>query len=633
MLTLTTSAGNLYVESSGDLDIFAGAHRLFFVNILGLTPIDDPYGYVIKVGASTPKKVEDIQAYASKFAIQLTTDAASASLLKARQTATQQISDARSAGLHIKAHPGTQLEISEFQRALKPYQIPAVEHMLALPHAANFSVPGSGKTTMVLAAYAQLKADRKIDRLLVIGPRSCFVPWEDEFKECFGRAPTSLRFVGSKQERRQKGRLFATSDLALISYQSAANDSDELMELLQSERVMLVLDESHYIKRLSGGLWATTLRALAPLAAKRVILSGTPVPNGLEDLWSQMTFLWPNPPILGTQEKYLSRISSNPTTAHESIREELRPLYWRVRKKDVDLPVPKFHRIPVPLNQYQDAIYQALAIKVLADIEKRPSEREKLREWRKARMVRLLQVSSNPSLLIEHSPEFEIPPLNATGLSVANLVENYSKYEVPAKVEVVQSLIEKLLKQDDSVKVIVWTSFVHNITTLRHQLAHLNPCVIHGGVPKDATEDEEFNRENEIRKFKSSDKQFRLLIANPGACAESVSLHRVCKHAIYMDRTFNGAQYMQSLDRIHRLGLSKTDHVHYYIMVAPGTIDEVIDSRLEEKRSRLATLLEDDLQPVSLDNTDEFSTSTEEEADFESLVQQLRLKFATVGRP
>ena len=627
MLSLTTNSGHLYVESTEGLDIFSGRHRLFFVNIVGLTPIDDPKGYITKIGASTSTKIQDVQAYAATLSIPMRMDDATEGLLKARQTAKMQIAEARSAGIHIKEHPGTQLEISEFRRTLKPYQVPAVEHMLALPHAANFSVPGSGKTTMVLAAYAQLRAEGKIDGLLVVGPRSCFVPWEDEFRECFGRVPKSLRLIGSKQERRQRSLRFSSHDFALISYQSAANDADELMNLLQTGRIMLVLDESHYIKRLSGGLWATTMRMLAPLATKRVVLSGTPVPNGLEDLWSQMTFLWPDPPILGTQERYLSRLANNPGTVAESIREELRPLYWRVRKQDVELPAPKYHRIPVPMRPYQEAIYNSLAIKVLADLEKRPSERERLREWRKARMVRLLQVSSNPSLLIEHSPEFEVPPLDASGLSVASLIENYSKFETPAKIDAVQSTVEALLKQGDDVKVLVWTSFVHNIDTLRNRLAHLNPCVIHGGVPKDASEDEEFNRENELKKFKNSDKNFRLLIANPGACAESVSLHRVCKHAIYMDRTFNGAQYMQSLDRIHRLGLAKTDHVHYYLMVAPGTIDEVIDGRLEGKRNRLAALLEDDLQTVSFDDAGEFVESTEEEADFEALVAQLKQRF------
>jgi SNF2 family DNA or RNA helicase len=119
-----------------------------------------------------------------------------------------------------------------------------------------------------------------------------------------------------------------------------------------------------------------------------------------------------------------------------------------------------------------------------------------------------------------------------------------------------------------------------------------------------------------------------LLIANPGACAESISLHRVCKHAVYLERTFNGAQYMQSLDRIHRLGLGPGDHVHYHLLHAQGTVDEVIDKRLEEKKQRLESLLEDDLVRVDLDETGEMSEPDEEAKDFESLIAHLRAKHA-----
>lgn len=48
-----------------------------------------------------------------------------------------------------------------------------------------------------------------------------------------------------------------------------------------------------------------------------------------------------------------------------------------------------------------------------------------------------------------------------------------------------------------------------------------------------------------------------VMVANPAAASEGVSLHRVCHHAIYLDRTFNAAHYLQSEDRIHRFGLPK----------------------------------------------------------------------------
>lgn len=131
-----------------------------------------------------------------------------------------------------------------------------------------------------------------------------------------------------------------------------------------------------------------------------------------------MTFLWPDPPLLGTRERFQDRVQRGGADFAEQLRDELLPLFWRVKKSDVNLPPPEFHRIPVSLKPYQAAIYRALSVKVLADIETRPSEREKLRQWRKAKMVRLLQAASNPSLLSEYSPEFRVPPLSASGLSI-----------------------------------------------------------------------------------------------------------------------------------------------------------------------------------------------------------------------
>jgi SNF2 family DNA or RNA helicase len=105
-----------------------------------------------------------------------------------------------------------------------------------------------------------------------------------------------------------------------------------------------------------------------------------------------------------------------------------------------------------------------------------------------------------------------------------------------------------------------------------------------------------------------------------------VSLHRICKHAIYLDRTFNGAHYLQSLDRIHRIGLGKRDRVHYYVLQAKHTIDLVIDARLEEKKDRMLRILEDDdFRELALESPQEdFSEESEEERDFAALIAHLK---------
>ena len=77
--------------------------------------------------------------------------------------------------------------------------------MIQVPNVGNFSIPGSGKTTMAYAAYSILKDRNKIDQLFVVGPLSSFKPWEDEFESCFGipAEKNILRFTGTPSEKKK----------------------------------------------------------------------------------------------------------------------------------------------------------------------------------------------------------------------------------------------------------------------------------------------------------------------------------------------------------------------------------------------------------------------------------------------
>jgi SNF2 family DNA or RNA helicase len=499
-------------------------------------------------------------------------------------------------------------------------------HMVKVENSANFSVPGSGKTTVTLAGYSILKKQGVVEKLLVICPRAAFMSWEDEYEGCFGKKPKCIRITGQPATRKRLYRNAGTSELILMSYQMASQDVNRLSAFLRDHRIMLILDESHYIKRIEGGKWASSVLSIAPLATRRVILTGTPVPNSLEDLWSQMTFLWPNPKILGTSDEYKDRIASYGSDAAEDIKKDLRPFYWRIHKSQLKLKAPKYHWINIKMRPYQQAIYDALAVKVLAEVIKAPNERVKLRAWRKARTIRLLQTASNPSLLGQYSEEFEIPPMDATGLSINELIEEYPKYEMSPKLEAIVDLVNKLVKKKE--KVLIWTSFIHNIKTLGGLLKKYDPRIIYGDVPKDISENESFNREKMIRDFKESNK-YNVLIANPSACAESVSLHKVCHHAIYVDRTFNCSQYMQSLDRIHRIGLEPNEQIHYYIFQTKNSIDEVIKERLKEKQKRMLQLLEDDFALLDLEASyKDITEDSEQDADFNAIIKHLKTHYS-----
>lgn len=539
-------------------------------------------------------------------------------VLEAYSDSTTEYAEARIQGLKVLSGSAKKITIPGFVRQLKPYQVKPVMHLLAVKHAANFSVPGSGKTSTTYAAYAMIKKNSEVDKILVIGPRSSFMPWEEEYYHCFGRHPASLRISGLIHRDSILDEAM-DNELILITYQMAANRTKELIQILQQYKTMLVLDESHYIKSFDGGIRASAVLKIAPYAAKRIILSGTPVPNSLEDLWTQMTFLWPHRNVLGTPLAFRQMIQRS--DGLQEVRERISPFYCRISKHQLALPKQIFKRVYVPMGKYQSTIYRTLAAKTLSELPNAPDDRVQLHEWRRNKMIRLLQAASNPTLLNRYSEEFKIPPMSGRGLSVVSIMRRYPEFEMPSKIVKCIKITLDLLNNGH--KVIIWSSFIHNIHMLRKSLEDRHPLIIYGDVPKDDEEKEEDNREKRIKEFKE-DKKPRVLIANPSSCAESISLHKVCKHAIYLDRTFNAAHYMQSLDRIHRIGLLPNEKVNYIILLSRNTIDDVIDRRLQLKHRRLLQVLDDDLGILNLDSSiKDLTTEKELDADFDSVRDHL----------
>jgi SNF2 family DNA or RNA helicase len=607
--------------------LLSGKHRIFFVNILDLEELSSSLGYFSQgEDGSMELVLKDVLEYLNGAGVTVNLNEAAQQSMDALQQGKEDFDEALAAGVHAQSMPPEHLSIPGFRRTLKTHQVASAAHMVSVGNSANFSVPGSGKTTTTYAGYALLKGEGLVNQLVVIGPRAAFRAWEDEYVECFGKKANAIRVTGNVTTRKKLYRQAKEAELILLTYQMASQDKDRLAGLLRSNKAMLVLDESHYVKRFYGGKWSNAVLDLAPLAAKRAILTGTPVPHGLLDLWVQMSFLWPGGQLLGTQEEYKNRVHAYGDKASDHVRKLISPFYTRTKKGQLRLKAPKFNYVNIQLRPYQRAIYDAVAVKVLADLIKAPEDRADLRSWRKARVIRLLQIASNPTLLTSYSEEFKIPPLSANGLSVGEIIARYPDFETAPKVEAAVKLCESLLAKGH--KVLLWTSFIHNIKSLQHLLRKHQPRVVYGSIPKDDSEDIEYNRERMIHEFKTS-KRYNLLIANPAACAESVSLHKICHHAVYMDRTFNCAQYMQSLDRIHRIGLAPSEQVYYHILTSPQTIDAVVQERLEQKQRNMMELLEDDLASVDLDYTaGDLSEESEEAADFNAIIAQLRAQYS-----
>jgi SNF2 family DNA or RNA helicase len=613
--------GSLIINVTEHPELLSGKYSLTLSEI-GFEKSPIICGYILDDDIKIRSNLQDIINYFKRkgFEVQVNDD-----LTELKDSLVQEekiFEQSKVLGTKVKNNETEKIsEIPFFKRQLKEYQEKAVKHLIAVNNGANFSVPGSGKTTMLYAAYAIWKSLNEVEKLLVIGPPSSFMAWEEEYTECFGKEPVCYRLIGS--DREQKYRLVFRAELLLTTFQTATLDVDKLIRILKQHKVMLIIDESHYIKRFENGIWASAILRMAPYAKHRAISTGTPMPNSLLDLYSQLTFLWPSKQLLGEQNFYKAEVKRR--NSSDWVRERISPFFYRIKKSDLGLPEPQTHIIDIPMSKYQEKIYRALAARTLNEIELLSSkEISELRKWRKAKIVRLMQASTNPGLLCHYSNEFQVPPLQADGLDLVEIIENYNKIEKPQKIIEAVNLAKRLIENGH--KVILWSTFINNILALKNDFVKegITVYTIFGAVPKDDEENEDFNREQQIKAFKKGNEP-SVLLANPAACAESISLHKECHHAIYLDRSFNCGRFIQSMDRIHRIGLDKNQETHYYFLQSTDTIDVVINSRLNEKAISMYKIIESDM-PVGSQSLDGEDWEDEDELlnDFNAVISQLR---------
>lgn len=470
---------------------------------------------------------------------------------------------------------------------LKDYQSRDLRSLLSLENGANFSVPGAGKTTVTFALH--LLAPALVDRLLVVAPRNAFVAWEEVIDECLiEHAPEHVRrpfvqLVGG--EARIADLLRSNPQRMLISYDQLVRVESQIEELLSRHRVHLVLDEAHRMKAGTASRRGAVLLKLGYLAVRRDILTGTPMPQRPADMQSQLDFLWPGAG-LG------ARVS-----AGEAPRSVLGNLYVRTTKQQLDLGDRERIEVPVSLTDAHLAFYAVLKSDVHAQASLLRQGRRGFNLIRARRSVmRLLQASVNPLLVAQ---DFDA----AADAGRSELLQAVIAEGPSARVLKAVELARQFATEGR--KTLVWTSFRSTVEQLRTLLPELESAVIDGSTGI-GDEDDDSTRQGQIRRFKT-DPKCMVMVANPAAASEGMSLHMVCHDAVYLDRSYNATHYLQSIDRIHRLGLPEgvITRVHILQNRLPadvGSIDLSVARRLGVKIRQMEQMLGDvDLHELALD--------------------------------
>jgi SNF2 family DNA or RNA helicase len=499
------------------------------------------------------------------------------------------------------------------RRKLRDHQLKAAYHLYISENAANFSVPGSGKTSVVITVYEKLRLIGKVNLILVIGPPSCFGPWKTEFNNTLDRDPKARLLAGGRLIDRKNEYYKIKEDrgeLYLTTFQTLLNDQEELITFLNNKdlKTFLVVDEAHYIKQLNGN-WAQSVLKLSKHASYRCVLTGTPIPQSYSDIFNLFDFLWNDPQILTSENKVkiqLCEKKGDQEQARTILKNEIGPLFYRVRKKDLGLLEPVFHAPQIiEMNKYEQVLYKAIENRI-KDFTKDDYLKniDLVTKLRRGRIMRLRQCSSYAKLLSNAIEGYDETILNDSDL--ASIITNYDNLEKPSKLLYLEKLVRLLRKE--SQKILIWSNFVGSLEMIRNHLKDngMNCEIIYGKTPIESTSVDDENTREAIRdRFVDNSSGLDILIANPAACAESISLHKTCFNAIYYDLSYNCAQYLQSLDRIHRIGGSEINVAHYHFLQNANTIDSDIKHNLDQKADRMYRLIEEDYSIYSLNMFEE----------------------------
>ncbi|MFF8373702.1 MULTISPECIES: DEAD/DEAH box helicase [Streptomyces] len=450
---------------------------------------------------------------------------------------------------------------------LTEFQKRDIAKLLSLRHGANFSVPGAGKTRVGLAVYAAIKERGEASRLMVVSPKSAYESWLYESGACFRDRPRPMLLESARDE---------WAELLIVNYERLDRSLPFLAAWLQEAPSMIILDEAHRMKLGANGTYGAACMTLGPLGRRRLILTGTPAPNGAKDLENLLGFVWP-----GYGQRSVAQAVAGGDLAAASAT--LRPLFTRTTKRELQLPPLEPVLVPVPMTPLHAEIYHALVGDMSARAQSSADDFAALGKS----ALRLLMAATNPALLLEGSTRYEpveyrLPPLEIPqGDSLYELLKDLPSYELSPKYMEAAKIVAANAQQGR--KTLVWTTFVRSLTSLAKLLENFGVAVVHGGTP---------DRDEQLRRFRE-DPDCMVLVSNPATLGEGISLHQVCHDSVYVDRDFMAGRYLQSLDRIHRLGLAPDVETRVTVLAAEETIDEVVAARLQQKLDFMARVLDD----------------------------------------
>jgi len=343
---------------------------------------------------------------------------------------------------------------------------------------------------------------------------------------------------------------------------------------LVTERTMVIVDESSHIK----GHRAKRTRRVILLAEKaryRMILTGTPVSQGIQDLFCQMQFL--SPKILGYRSWYsfahnhleYSKLYKGRivyTFNEDWLAAKIQPYVYQITKEEcLDLPPKLQESFFCFLTWHQDEYYEKAKEDFFKDIE----------------------IYADPdSIFLSSVPIFRL--FSRLQSICCGFFVNDKGMVVPLENNRVRLLLDVVGQIPASEKVVIWTKYRYVVTTLAKELSTIygddQVCLCYGGIPVG-------KRNRNIERWRKSG---RFLVATQDAGGYGLDLTAACK-VIFYANTFKYASRIQAEDRCYRIGQDKP--VTYIDLWADCGIENRIRAALKNKKN-VAEFFRDEVEMI-----------------------------------
>ncbi|MEA5568911.1 SNF2-related protein [Anabaena sp. UHCC 0399] len=409
-------------------------------------------------------------------------------------------------------------------------------------------------TVQFIAFLLHLKEQDVLEKpTLLVCPTSVLGNWEREVKKF---APT-LKVLEYHGDKRPKGKTFNEAvkkhDLVITSYSLIHRDLKSLQGI---DWQIIVLDEAQNVKN-SEAKQSQAIRQLE--ATFRIALTGTPVENRLQELWSILDFL--NPGYLGNRQFFQRRFAMpiekyGDAASLNQLRSLVQPFILRRLKTDrdiiQDLPEKQEMTVFCGLTTEQAALYQQVVEASLSDIDS--AEGLQRRGMILGLLVKLKQICNHPSQYLKE----------------ANLAQHNS-----AKLQRLEEMLEIALAEGD--RALIFTQFAEWGKLLKpHLEKQLGREIffLYGSTTKK-------QREEMIDRFQHDPQGPPIMILSLKAGGVGLNLTRA-NHVFHFDRWWNPAVENQATDRVFRIGQTRNVQVHKF--VCTGTLEEKIHDMIESKK-------------------------------------------------